>query len=132
MGAFFYLVFGGIGLLGIIGIATVVVILIRALMKHVHGVEPSKLFAGNPDDDDDAPPHRAGFTETGTPSAGTGSDLLAPALAAGAAVAFADALLPETEPCSHAADFSSSDEGSSQCDASSSSSDDSGSSSSSD
>ena len=130
MGAFFYLVFGGIGLLGIIGIATVVVILIRALMKHVHGVEPSKLFAGNPDDD--AAPHRAGFTEAGTPSAGTGSDLLAPALAAGAALAVADALLPETEPCSHAADFSSSDEGSSQCDASSSSSDDSGSSSSSD
>ena len=132
MGASFYLVFGGIVLLGIVGIGAVAVILIRALMKHVHGVEPSKLFASNPGDDD-APPHRAGFTETGTPSAGTGSDLLAPALAAGAAVAVADALLPETEPCSHAADFSSRDEGSSQCDASSSSSsDDSGSSSSSD
>ena len=128
MGAFFYLVFGGIGLLGIIGIATVVVILIRALMKHVHGVEPSKHFADNPPED--APRHRAQFTDT--PSAGTTVDLLAPALAAGAAAAVADALLPETEPCADKADFfSSSDEGSSQCDASSSS-DDSGSSSSSD
>jgi len=128
MGASFYLVFGGIGLLGIVGILAVLVIAIRALMKHVHGVDPSKLLADIRAAD--APPHRPRFTHTGTPSTSAGNELLTPALAAGAAAAVADALLPETEPCADKAESPSHDEGSSQCEASPSSDDNSSSSSS--
>ena len=56
MGTLVFLVVAGIVLLGVVGIGTVVVILLRALMKHVHGVEPSKLFADSRVAD--APPQR--------------------------------------------------------------------------
>ena len=97
----------GAFVLAVGGIVALLVMMVRAVWRRVRPSAPSPRLATSPASR--ATSHRTRFADTDTPSGGTGSDFLMPALASTAVAAAADALLPEAPHRACSDDASSND-----------------------